>query len=112
MKQDKILGLIGLAKRAGRLDGGEFQAEKSVKDREAKLVLLAADASENTRKKFMDKASFRGIPVREYADKAVLGTATGASPRAVLTVKDKGFAEAILKLLDRAGEPTGNDLSE
>ena len=48
----KELSLIGLAAKAGKVVSGEFATEKAVKGRTAYLVLIAEDASENTRKKF------------------------------------------------------------
>jgi ribosomal protein L7Ae-like RNA K-turn-binding protein len=102
LKQDKVLGMLGLAKRAGAIESGEFSAEKAVKTFRSHLIILAGDASENTRKKFTDKASFRKIPVRIYADKDQLGRATGTGERSVLSVCDAGFAASLLKLLDEA----------
>ena len=104
MKPDKVLGMLGLAKRAGKVESGEFSAEKAVKTYQSRLVILAGDASENTRKKFTDKASYRKIPVRIYADKERLGKATGTGERSVLSVNDGRFAESLVKLLDENSE--------
>ena len=49
---NKVLSLVGLATKAGKIASGEFSTEKSVKTGKGFLVLVAADASENTRKKF------------------------------------------------------------
>ena len=46
----KVLSLVGLATRAGKTVSGEFSTEKSVKTGKGFLVLVAEDASENTRK--------------------------------------------------------------
>ena len=54
MKQDKTLSLIGLATRAGKTASGEFCTEREVKAGKAKLVILAEDASGNTKKKFQN----------------------------------------------------------
>jgi ribosomal protein L7Ae-like RNA K-turn-binding protein len=51
---NKIYLLIGLSTKAGRLTGGEDAVEKSIKSLKAQLVIVAEDASDNTRKKFMD----------------------------------------------------------
>lgn len=52
MKNDKVLSLIGLATKAGRVVSGEFATEKEVKCGRAFLVVVALDASENTKKSF------------------------------------------------------------
>ena len=49
---NKVLSLVGLATKAGKIASGEFSTEKSVKTGKGFLVLVAADASENTRTKF------------------------------------------------------------
>ena len=52
MKQDKALAMIGLAQKAGKIVRGEFATEKAVKTGKAALVIVAGDASENTKKMF------------------------------------------------------------
>ncbi len=104
MKQDKVLGMLGLARRAGKIESGEFSAEKAIKTYRSHLIIVAGDASDNTRKKFTDKASFRKVPVRIYADKEQLGKATGTADRSVVSVNDERFAASLLKLLDEAAD--------
>ena len=47
---DKVLSMIGLAARAGALCSGEYAVEKAVKSRHGKLVIVAGNASDNTKK--------------------------------------------------------------
>ena len=49
---DKVISLLGLAERAGKIASGEFAAEKAVKTGKARLIIVAEDASDNTKKKF------------------------------------------------------------
>lgn len=49
--QQSILNLLGLAARARKIVSGEEQVIKEVRSNGAKLVILATDASANTRKK-------------------------------------------------------------
>ena len=51
---DKVISLLGLAERAGKIASGEFAAEKAVKTGKARLIIVAEDASDNTKKKFSD----------------------------------------------------------
>ena len=48
MANDPILHLLGLAKKAGRLEVGEEPVGALCRARQTKLVLLAADAAPNT----------------------------------------------------------------
>lgn len=50
MKQDKTASYIGLAMKAGRIASGEFAVEKAVKEGKAYMVILSADASDNTKR--------------------------------------------------------------
>ena len=101
LRNNKIISLLGLAMKAGRVVSGEFMTEKSVKTGKAYLVLVAADASENTRKKFRNMCDYYHVPVFFYGDKDTLGHAMGKQFRASLAVLDEGFAKGIMKHLER-----------
>ena len=45
---DNVLRLTGLARKAGRLAVGEEPVGEAARSRTAKLILVAADAAENT----------------------------------------------------------------
>lgn len=100
MAMDNVLRMIGLAVRAGKVVSGEFMTENAVKSGSAALVVIAQDVSENTRKKFRNMCEFYEVPIREYADKDVLGHSIGKEFRASLAVTDEGLAQAILKKMD------------
>lgn len=97
--RDKVLSLIGLAMKAGRCTSGEMMTENETKSGKAKLVIVAADASENTKKKFRDMCEFYKVPIHFYGDKDTLGHAMGKEFRASLAILDEGFADGIQKEL-------------
>ena len=99
MKPDKVLSMIGIAARAGNIASGEFSTEKALKSGKAHLVILAKDASQNTKKHFSDMCAFRGTPYYEYADKTQLGNCIGKEYRASLAVTEEHLAGAIIKRL-------------
>lgn len=96
---DKILGTLGMCQKAGRMGSGEFMTEQSVKSGKAYLVIVATDASANTKKNFKDMCTFYEVPYREYGTKDSLGHALGKEVRASLSVNDEGFAKAVIKKL-------------
>lgn len=101
MKQkDKVLSLIGLAMKAGRCTSGEMMTESETKSGRARLVIIASDASENTKKKFRDMCKFYEVPIYIYGDKDTLGHAMGKEFRASLAILDEGFAKGIRKQLE------------
>lgn len=59
----KAEGVIGLARKAGQLAVGTNGTLDAIRGNKAKLVLIASDVSDNTRKLLTDKASFRHVPV-------------------------------------------------
>lgn len=99
--EDKILNFLGLAARAGKVVSGEFSVEKLIKANKAKLVLVALDASDPTKKLFKDKSTYYQVPMHVYGDKDSLGHAIGKQARASVGVSDHGFAMALIKLLEQ-----------
>lgn len=96
----QIYSLLGLSKKAGFAKGGEFMAEKSVKEGKASLLIVAGDASDNTKKKFRDMCDFYDVPFFVFGDKDSLGHAIGTEFRASVTVNDPGMAKKIISLLE------------
>ena len=100
MSQNKALSMIGLATKAGKVASGEFCTEKEVKSGRAYLVIVADDASDNTKKKFQNMCDFYQVPIYFYKDKDTLGHAMGKEFRASLVILDEGFAKGIRKHID------------
>ena len=95
MKPDKVLSMLGLAAKAGAIASGEFSTEKSVKEGKAFLVIVAKDASDNTKKHFRDMTTFYEVPMYEYSNKEMLGHAIGKEFRASLAITDENLANAV-----------------
>lgn len=102
MGNDKVLSMIGLACRAGKIVSGEFSVEKSVKCGKAAMVVIAGDVSENTKKKFTNMCAYYKVPLCMYGTKESLGRATGKEYRASIAIQDEGFKKALMKLVDSA----------
>ena len=102
---DRLLNLLGLARKAGKLELGDEAVKQAVRKHRVKLVLLSADLSQRTVRDVRDEAEKAGVraaalPVGMDAVQASLGRRSGA-----IAVTDGGFAEALLKLCaeDRGG---------
>jgi len=103
LKSSKALSLVSLATKAGKTASGEFCTEKEVKTGMAELVIVAEDASANTKKKFKNMCDFYEVPIYFYGDKDTLGHAMGKEFRATLAVTDAEFAKGIKKHLETEG---------
>ena len=95
--KNKALQMLSLAQRAGKVASGEFKTENSVRDGSACLVIVAADASDNTKKKFANMCEFYRVPLLIYADKDTLGHVIGKEFSASLSVTEEGLAKEIRK---------------
>jgi ribosomal protein L7Ae-like RNA K-turn-binding protein len=98
--QNKALSLLGIATKAGKIDTGEFSTEKAVKEGKSSLVIVASDASDNTKKKFSNMCNYYQVTIRVFSDKVSLGNACGKEFRASLSVNDSGLAKAVVKQID------------
>lgn len=101
MKQDKVLSMLGMAARANRIASGEFQTEHAVKSGAAQLVVVAEDASENTKKQFSNMCSFYQVRQIVYGTRESLGHSIGKEFRATLAVTDQGLADAVCRKLEK-----------
>ena len=100
MDKDKVLSYLGLARKAGKLAVSEFLTENAIYAKTALLVIVAEDASDNTKKKFTDRCNHHKVPLRFYKTKEELGNATGSALKASMAVLDEGFSKAILNILN------------
>ena len=98
--QNRVLSMLSITAKAGKIASGGFTAEQAVKSGKAYLVIASVDASDNTKKEFSDMAAYYGIPYREYGSKEELGSCIGKQFRAVLAVTDEKLAQAVLSKLE------------
>lgn len=97
---DAALHLLGLARKAGRIEVGEEPAGAACRARKAKLLILAADAAENSARRaehFAEAGST--VCVRTPYTKAQLGGALGRESCAMAALTDAGFAASLVKKL-------------
>ncbi|GKS09982.1 YlxQ family RNA-binding protein [Paenibacillus chitinolyticus] len=88
---------LGLAMRAGKLVTGEESVLKAIRSGEAKLVILAEDAADNTSKKFQDKCRSYDVPLLVLGNREELGSSIGKEARVTIAVVDDGFARMLKK---------------
>ena len=92
MAETKLFNSIGLCRRAGKCQSGEFAAERAVKAGKAKLILLEQTASENPRARFTSPGAGRKIPLAIVPE---VGRAIGKEGQVVLAVTDIQFVNMI-----------------
>jgi len=103
MANDPILHLIGLAKKAGRLEVGDEPVGAVCRARQAKLILVAGDAASNTFRRaahFGEAGNVLWLSLPHTKEE--LGFTLGRSSVAMLALTDVGFAASIVKKLAAA----------
>ena len=96
MSMHPVLSLLGLALRGGNLAVGEEPVEAVARARDARLLILASDAADNTRRRITHFADAgQCIWVRIPFTKAELGQAMGRTSVAMVAVTDVGLAAAV-----------------
>lgn len=98
-QKNSILSMLSLATKAGKTVSGEFSTETAVKAGKACLVLIAEDASANTKKMFMNMCNYYKVPLYIFSTKLELGHCMGKEKRASMAITDDGFADAVKKKL-------------
>ena len=99
MINNNILGLIGLAMKAGKIAFGADSVEESILKRKVKLVIVSEESSERTKSKFIKLCQNYNIPIID-GNIDDLSKTIGKSNKAVIGIKDINFANSIQKKYD------------
>ena len=91
-QKDRVLSMLGMAAKAGKVESGEFSTERAVKKGRGRLVIVAEDAS--------DMCKYYEVPFVVLGTKEELGHWIGKAYRASICILDEGFAKAVLKKIN------------
>ncbi len=100
MINNKILGLIGLSAKAGKICFGSDSVENEIKSRKVKLVIVAKDCSERTKQKFQRISNEAKVSIIITENIETLSKAIGKSNKAIIGIKDINLASQIQKIYD------------
>ena len=98
----KLLSLLGMCRKAGKLSCGHDAAVASLRSHNARLCLLSSDASARLKEEMKRESSLSGAKIKTVQLESTMeevGFATGLRS-AVLTVNDDGFAQAMCRLTE------------
>ena len=95
----KIGGMLSLAKKAGKVITGEDSCVAAIQKGAARIVLLATDASANTRKKFTNKTTYYDVPIYSIFNKESLSSFIGMSNRATIAISCENFSKKIVEMI-------------
>ena len=100
MNNQKILNLIGLAARARKITVGQDAVFAKLPHENFKMVFLASDAGNNTKKKVHNKANTYNAILVDRFNSDELSKAVGKVNRRIVLVTDRGFISKIKEYLD------------
>ena len=94
---DKLLGLLGLARRADKLALGASAVERMVHRGMRPLVIIASDVGDQQRRRYLKWSPVRGFVI-DRIDRQRLAAAMNRRELAVVGVAESGFVNGIRKL--------------
>jgi predicted RNA-binding protein YlxR (DUF448 family) len=98
----RIIGLIGLANKAGLITGGGSMVCDALKGKKKPgLVIVATDISEAIGSKIIHAADSNNVPHRTVVTKDDFGAILGKAPRSAIAVASGGFVAQLVKAIDR-----------
>ena len=100
MNESKLISVLGLAQKAGKIVSGDFAVQGAIKSGKAKLLIVANDSSPATKKEYQYQAENRDIPIYYVLTKEQLGGAIGKVLRAAVAVNDNGFVKPIVRTIE------------
>ncbi len=96
MEQNKVNGLLGLASKAGKVICGSDAVEEAILKKKVKLIIIATDSSEKTKQKFLKICLENNVNYKLYGTVEENSKAIGKVNKAIIAIKDKNFADAIM----------------
>ena len=97
MQTERLYSFLGMAQKAGKIKAGHAAVTIDLKNKRPALLLIAADASDGTTKKFSNQAKKKNIPICVAGKTDRIGKAIGKSKRSVLTISDTNLVKEILQ---------------
>ena len=96
----QMLSMLGLAKKAGRVEIGEEPVGAAARAKKARVILVAQDAGPSSQRRAFSFAETGAcLCLTVPADKDALGRALGRTSVAMCAVTEIGFAGAVVKKL-------------
>ena len=102
MQHSKLLSLVGLAKKAGRISIGHDAVLETIKKKKAIVILLASDASERLEREMQRELAFEKSDAKLIRITHTMEEIGKALPKkaAVMSINDTAFAAGIMNVIE------------
>ncbi|MGG7175986.1 ribosomal L7Ae/L30e/S12e/Gadd45 family protein [Clostridium paraputrificum] len=95
---NKFFNFLGLAKRSGNVLEGYSKCNEERNRRKLFLFIISPDASDSSRRKFINHCKEKNIPYIEDFSKEELGAAVGRPEIKILAIVDGNIAKKLQTL--------------
>ena len=96
----KLLSYMGFAAKARKIVNGYNTCVFTMEKRRVKLLIIAADLAENSKKKMISAAGKNNVEYRVFGDSEEMSRMTGTAGKGIFGITDENFANVILKEID------------
>ncbi len=93
---NKIYSMLGIARKGGKISIGYDVTCLDVQKNKSKLVMIAVDASEKTKKNIQFVCDKYNCEYIEYGEKELLGQCLGKKMVSVLSINDENIVSYVL----------------
>ena len=97
----KMLSYMGFAAKARKIVNGYNTCVFTMEKRKVKLLIIAADLAENSKKKMISAAKKFNVEYRIFGDSDEMSRMTGTSGKGIFGITDENFANVISKEIDQ-----------
>ena len=104
---ERILSLLGFAKKAGRLITGTNAVLRSILMCESEMVIVTNDAGKSVKEKFKRLCEENDIEFFVIGSSLEFGNATGEQNKVIYSVIDAGFKDKLVELITNLGKNNG-----
>ena len=101
--QNRVLGLIGISAKAGKISFGTEAVKESILKKKAKLIVVAENSSNRLKEKFTKLCEQYKIPIATFGTIEQISQAIGRQNKAVICIRDKNLSEEIYKIICGGG---------
>lgn len=108
MVNNKLYGMLGLAKRAGKAISGTDAVINKIRNLECYLVIISNDASDGTKKRISDKCKTYNTDYIFYGNCEEIGRAIGVNNCVAVAITDEGFAKSLKEKYNNLTEVAEN----
>lgn len=96
---NKCYGLLGISAKAGKIVSGTDSVLDASKQNQVKLIIVAEDCSEKTKKEMKYNCEKYKIPLVFFGTIEENSHAIGKANRAIIGITDLGLAKSILQII-------------